>query len=140
MWVVDTCIVLDVATHDQTHGANSADLLNRLLTCSDLGICPITSVELAPAFFGDQKLQQQFLSGIGVAYDLGWTIQDTLVAQAAWTRWRALRQEAPNLPRRPLADVLIGAWASRHLGLVTRNPKDFRSIFPTMPIRVPGVD
>jgi hypothetical protein len=36
-----------------------------------------------------------------------------------------------------MADILIGAFAERFDGLLTRNESDFRSVFPTMPILVP---
>jgi predicted nucleic acid-binding protein len=42
------------------------------------------------------------------------------------------------LARRPLADVLIGAFASRYQGLITRNTDDFASIFPDLKVGVPA--
>jgi len=39
-----------------------------------------------------------------------------------------------QLPKRPIADVLIGAFALRFQGLLTRNLQDFRPLFPTLAI------
>lgn len=36
--------------------------------------------------------------------------------------------------KRPIADILIGAFAVRHDGLITRNPDNFRPWFPQMKI------
>ena len=139
-WVVDTCVVLDVLEQDAQHGPSSAEQLDRIGAVQGLVICPITAIELAPAFGADQQRQQYFLSQLGIAGDLGWLHHDTITAQVAWTRWRIRRKEDPTLPRRPVSDVLIGAWASRHRGLITRNPQDFRVIFPDLTLLVPGAE
>lgn len=39
--------------------------------------------------------------------------------------------------KKPIADVLIGALALRHDGLVTRNPADFRRHYPSLRIVEP---
>ncbi|MCX6539760.1 MAG: hypothetical protein NT151_12625 [Acidobacteria bacterium] len=41
------------------------------------------------------------------------------------------------MPRRPVADVLIGAFASTRQGLLTRNPTDFAPVFPSLTIVTP---
>jgi len=66
-----------------------------------------------------------------------WTWQDTIAAHRAWEAHVAGRR-ARSAPRRPIADVLIGAFAGRFDGLVTRNAKDFRRVFPSLPIAEPG--
>ena len=38
---------------------------------------------------------------------------------------------------RLLADILIGAFAMRFDGILTRNQADFRRAFPTLPITAP---
>jgi hypothetical protein len=40
-------------------------------------------------------------------------------------------------PKRPLADILIGAFASRCDGILTRNEGDFRQVFPSLVIAAP---
>jgi hypothetical protein len=48
-WVVDTCVVIDVLENDPDFGLRSARLLEERLA-EGLAICPVTHVELAPAF------------------------------------------------------------------------------------------
>jgi len=72
----------------------------------------------------------------GIQDSFGWTFADTEVAHDAWTRQVAARRER-RLPKRPVADILIGAFASRFDGLVTRNPEDFRALFPHLPLLDP---
>ena len=36
--------------------------------------------------------------------------------------------------KRPIADVMIGAYALEKGGLITRNEEDFRSLYPTLRI------
>ena len=36
-----------------------------------------------------------------------------------------------------VADILIGAFASRRNGILTRNASDFRTVFPTLAIAAP---
>ena len=38
-------------------------------------------------------------------------------------------------PRRPIADILIGAFALNRRGLVTRNGADFRRWYPKLAVR-----
>ncbi len=42
-----------------------------------------------------------------------------------------------NAPKRPLADILIGAFASRFDGILTRNEADFKTVFPSLAITAP---
>lgn len=82
-------------------------------------MCPVTYVELAPAFDGDAGLPGAFLSAVGASWHEPLTWQGTAVAQGAWTRY-IRRRRREGLRRRPIADVLIGAFACRDAGLVTR--------------------
>ena len=59
-WVVDTCVLLDIHCADPHFAQSSADCLTQHLS-DGLVISPITYVELAPAFAGNMKLQEQFL-------------------------------------------------------------------------------
>ena len=135
-WVVDTCIVIDVLRKDPLHGVASARLLNEL-SSEGLVLCPVCFVELAPAFLGDIHRQQHFLDSIGIDYEQSaWTREDTLTAHAAWHRHTVARRMKASA-KRPVADVLIGAFAMRHTGLLTRSSSDFGKIFPELAIRTP---
>jgi predicted nucleic acid-binding protein len=131
-WVVDTGMLIDVLDDDPRFGRASALTLDSY-AAEGLIICPLTYAELSPAFQGDTALQDEFLDGVGVDFRQDWTWADTLLAHRAWHRY-IHRKRRRSLPRRPIADVLIGAFASRFQGLLTRNAGDFASLFPDLPL------
>ena len=65
-----------------------------------------------------------------------WTAADTRAARRAWHEYVTRRRASPT-PKRPLADVLIGALALRFDGILTRNEADFRQLFPTLKVLTP---
>ncbi len=134
-WIVDTCVVIDLFENDPDFGLRSAQLLEAQLS-EGLAICPVTQIELAPAFEGDLAAQKTFLNQAGIHHHLGWTIADTEAAHRAWQLHIAARR-AGTLPKRPIADILIGAFAANRRGLITRNPGDFRPNFPNLIILEP---
>ena len=133
--MVDTCLLIDVAEADPKFGVASAKLLD-LKRADGLTICPVTYIELAPVFNGDQAAQNEFLFNLGLSWPEPWTQSDTEEAHRAWHRYVAARRTA-RVPKRPLADILIGAFASRCDGILTRNESDFRTVFPKLVIAVP---
>ncbi len=135
-WVVDTCTLIDILEDDPQFGELSADALD---SCIDDGllVCPVTYAELAPAFEGNLTLQDEFLDGAGVDYREDWVWLDTLKAHAAWQAHIQRRRDGQTV-KRPLADILVGSFALRFQGLITRNPKDFRTAFPSLELHVPG--
>lgn len=135
MWVVDTCIVLDVFEHDPVFGRPSAELLQKLLP-RGLAVSPVTMVELAAAFGGDLAEQKFFLEQAGVSYDEPWTAADTEQAHAAWNDYVVARRQA-RAGKRPVADILMGGFAMNRTGLVTRNPRDFSRWFPRLKLQEP---
>ena len=134
-WVVDTCVVIDVLENDPVFGRTSADLLQKSLR-SGLCICPVTMVELSPAFAGSLELQKHFLEQADIDFTQGWTLADTEYAHRAWNAYVQARR-ASDTPKRPLADLLIVAFACRYQGLITRNPADFRRWFAKLRVRQP---
>lgn len=135
-WVVDTCMLIDILEDDPEFGFTSALSLDAH-AADGLVLCPMTYVELAPAFNGDQGLQDEFLMGIGVDFRQDWLWEDSVRAFDAWNAF-IQKKRARLVPKRPLADILIGAFASRYEGLLTRNPDDFRPAFPDLMLRVPS--
>jgi predicted nucleic acid-binding protein len=134
-WVVDTCVLLDVLEGDPEFGEASARALDRLAE-DGLTICPITYTELAPAFEGNLLVQDEFLSEVGVDFRQDWLWEDTIRSNEAW-HGLVQRKRKVLTPKRPIADVLIGSFASRHQGLITRNQSDFAAILPSLPIQNP---
>lgn len=129
-WTVDTCILIDVLDYDAEYGERSAELLEGKYK-EGLIICPISYIELAPAFLGDTSKQNEFLDGVGVHYNTDWTMADTLLAHKAWNRYIE-QKRAQQTAKRPIADILIGAFATRHGGILTRNIQDFARLFPAL--------
>ena len=135
MWVVDTCVVLDVFEHDPRFGVISAKLLERLLD-DGLAVSPITFVELSAAFDGNLAEQKRFLEQAGISHAESWTVADCEAAHHAWNAYVQSRRAA-RIPKRPIADILIGGFAMNRQGLITRNSADFRRWFPKLSIREP---
>jgi len=134
-WVVDTCILLDIGLDDPTHASGSESLLDAKLA-EGLLVCPVTFVELAPVFSGQIEALEEFLFQLGVDHQEGWMPTDTVNACQAWTR-HVQKRRIHQTARRPIADVLIGAFALRHQGLLTRNAGDFRKLFPSLDLIEP---
>ena len=132
MLVVDTCVILDILDQHPVFGEKSALALNSILDDS-LTIAPITYVELAPAFNGDVYAQNEFLDELWISYDFGGNKEAVLAAHKAWYE-HVLRKRAGDVKKRPIADVMIGAYALEKGGLITRNEEDFRSLYPSLRI------
>lgn len=135
MWVIDTCVVLDLFMEDRRYGEVSAAMLQGLRG-DGLTISPCTMIELGPAFGGDLAGQKYFLSESGISFLDAQTPADTEAAHAAWYAY-VLARRGEGVPKRPLADLLIGGFAANRSGLVTRNPKDFERWFPDLKILDP---
>ena len=134
-WVVDSNLLLDVALNDRNFQIASTALLRKRRR-RGLLVCPITIVEIAPSFAGDAAEVQNFLDGLGVDGAEAWTRQDTAAAAVAWAR-HVSRRRGQAVAKRPIGDVLIGAFAERFDGLLTRNAADFRALFPNLKIEAP---
>jgi len=134
-WVADSCILLDIALRDPEFGLPSALLLDELRK-DGLVVCPISTVEIAPQFGGQLQNVREFLGLMGVNLAVPWREVDTENAAAGWTRY-VQQKRAGAAGKRPIADLLIGGFACRFQGLVTRNPQHFRPFFAELPIRQP---
>lgn len=131
-WVVDTCVIIDVLCGDGAFSTKSADALDAKRG-DGLAIAPITYVELAPSFGGDANEQDVVLAGLGINVDFGGSRGTVLEAHRAWYE-HVQRKRAGAVAKRPIADVLIGAYAMQNGGLITRNETDFRLLYPNLAI------
>lgn len=130
MFVVDTCVLVDIADDDPEFGLSSATCLAGHLT-TGLTISPVTYVELAPAFDSSPRLLDEFLEGVGIAVVADFNADDRRNAFVAWAS-HVSKRHARQVPKRPIADVLIGALGLRFSGLITRNVADFARLFPKL--------
>ncbi len=134
-WVIDTSVILDlVVAQSPWRGAALACLLQHL--SDGLCVCPVTFVEVGPAFGGDPNAADAFLQVIPVSTNQPWTKADTYLAHRLWSNHQA-RRKTLQMPKRPVADVLIASFASRFQGIITRNGADFRNIAPALNVIEP---
>ncbi|MEQ2010428.1 MAG: type II toxin-antitoxin system VapC family toxin [Limisphaerales bacterium] len=134
-WVVDTCLLIDISDADPNFAAGSAALLSAK-RIEGLVVAPVTYVELAPVFAGDVARQELFLHHLQVSWSQAWNRAETLAAHAGWHRYVQAKRLL-RTPKRPMADILIGGFAERFDGLLTRNETEFRSVFPNLRLVVP---
>jgi predicted nucleic acid-binding protein len=134
-WVVDTCLLLDIGLDDPEFAEGSENLVLQLSSFGVV-ISPVTFVELAPAFGGNMEALKKFLVGLGIDFEEIWDVSDTENAATAWAN-HILKRRAGGGLKRPVADVLIGSFALRFEGLLTRNAKDFRNLFPNLSVVEP---
>jgi predicted nucleic acid-binding protein len=139
-WVVDTCDLLDILEDDPAFGLASARCLKARLN-EGLLACPVTLLELAPAFLGDLGAQREFLAQCGVSDSEDFTMADIRIGYSPWNDHIVAkrRRKSSKLPKRPIADIMIGAFACRFDGLITRNGSDFQPWFPELAILDPMV-
>ena len=134
-WVVDTCVLIDVLEDDPDFGRASALCLRKYLN-EGLVLSPVSMIELSPAFEGDLSKQKEFLSLCGVNFEHTSEGLDVVRAHAAWNHY-IQKKRLKVAPKRPVADIMIGAFSMRFDGLITRNPKDFKPWFPDLKLIVP---
>ena len=128
-WVVDTSVVVDLITGDPLFEPASTACLQAHLN-DGLAVSPVTFVELGPTFSGDDVAAEAFLKSSHIGTMEFWTPADTLLAHRLWHQFQQKRRQL-QVVKRPVADVLIAAFAERFQGIITRNASDFRNILPT---------
>ena len=128
-WVIDTCVLLDILDEIPPYAEAAAEALDEKAVEGELTVAPITYVELSPAFNGDRAMQDLFLRNVGVNIDFGGNAAAVFTAHKAWYE-HILRKRSGTEKKRPIADVMIGAFAMRKGGLITRNEADFKTLYP----------
>ena len=135
-WIVDTCVLIDIALADPKFGESSMRSLERH-SGEGLAISPVSLIEIAPVFDGKIEELNEFIDFLGLNPFWSWQSTETTRAIKGWSDYvlerRKIRQD-----KRVIADFLIGAFAERHGGLITRNPKDFKAYFPKLKIVDPS--
>jgi hypothetical protein len=134
-WVVDTSVILDLIVADSSNRTASAACLREHLA-DGLCVRPVTFVEVAPAFGGDPQVAASFFESISITISEPWSRADTDAAHRLWNDHQ-VRRRTTHVAKRPVADILIAAFAGRFQGIITRNARDFRNIDPELPIVEP---
>jgi predicted nucleic acid-binding protein len=134
-WVVDTVVVVDLVTGDPLFEPASTACLQAHLS-DELVISPVTFVELGPSFSGDDAAAEAFLKSCHIGTTEFWSAADTLLAHRLWHQYQ-VRRKQQQVVKRPVADVLIAAFAERFQGIITRNASDFRNILPNLVVVEP---
>ena len=132
IWVIDTCILVDILKADPIFSLPSSRALQSKMD-DVLVIAPITYVELAPAFNGDITAQDEFLTALWIQCEFEGNREAVLAAHKSWYE-HILRKRSGVEGKRPIADVMIGAYAVSKGGLITRNEADFRRLYPTLEV------
>jgi len=135
-YVVDTCVLLDVFGGVEPFASRSADALDAHQS-DGLVIAPITYVELAPAFRGNLDDLDDFLWRMGIRIAVDEPMSRLRSAAKMWARHVELKRKG-EVMKRPMADLLIGTCAMSYQGLITRNGKDFVSVFPSLMVIEPS--
>jgi predicted nucleic acid-binding protein len=129
--IVDTNILLDIYTQDQTWEERSAAAIASAADVAVLVINPIIYAELS---VGIEKIEEldQFLGADFRRDPLPW--EAAFVAGKAFLAYR----RRGGLKTAPLPDFYIGAHAAvQSMKILTRDPKRYTSYFPTVTIIEP---
>ena len=127
--VVDSNVILDVATDDPNWGAWSADNLEKLADEAILVINPLIYAEVSVGFQRIEELEQLLGDELFHREPLPWAAG--FLAGKAFLTYR--RQTGTR--RSPLPDFYIGAHAAvRDYRLLTRDRSRYETYFPSIDV------
>jgi hypothetical protein len=130
--LVDSIVLLDVITGDEEWVDWSASALARAADTSRLIINPIVYAEVAARFERIEDLEDALPADYYERHALPW--EAAFLAGRCFVRYR----RRGGARRSPLPDFYIGAHAAiEGLTLLTRDPKRYRTYFPTLRILSP---
>ena len=130
--LVDSSVILDVVTHDPRWAAASARALSDAADRAPLIVNPLVYAEVSVGFDTIEALEEAVPAAFFRREPLPW--EAAFLAGKCFVRYR--RRGGGR--RSPLPDLYIGAHAAvRRYELLTRDPKRFRSYFPTVKLLLP---
>jgi predicted nucleic acid-binding protein len=132
-WVlVDSDVILDVATEDPTWFEWSAGELARAANSSRLAINPLIYAEVSIGFERIEDLDRALPSDVFARLPLPWAA--AFLAGKCYLAYRRRGGERTS----PLPDFFIGAHAAvEAMALLTRDPKPYRSYLPGLRLIAP---
>lgn len=133
MVLVDTNVLLDIATRDPNWFGWSSAQLAPLINAREAAINPVIYAELAPCYRDQRDLDLNLLP----ATDFKRLALPYSAAFPAARAFAAYRQGGGSRTS-PLPDFFIGAHAEAedHI-LLTRDPQRYRTYFPTVKLLAP---
>ncbi|MEU7880619.1 type II toxin-antitoxin system VapC family toxin [Microbispora bryophytorum] len=130
--LVDSCVLLDVATDDPKWAAWSADALARTLDEGRLILNPVVYSEVSVGFASIESLDEALPPEDYEREDV--PFEAAFLAGKAFLAYRRRGGEK----RSPLPDFFIGAHAAvRNYRLLTRDTARYRTYFPTVELIAP---
>lgn len=130
--LVDSNVLLDVITEDDEWMDWSAAALSRAANVSRLAVNPIVYAEVAARFARIEELEDALPPDYYQRLALPW--EAAFLAGQCFVKYR--RQGGSR--RSPMPDFYIGAHAAVHdMTILTRDPRRYRSYFPTLRIIAP---
>jgi predicted nucleic acid-binding protein len=133
MVLIDTNVLLDIATRDPQWFAWSSSKLGRLVNRRQAAINPVIYTELAHCFHDERELDLNLLPPA----DFKRLPLPYAVAFPAARAYAAYRR-AGGTRTAPLPDFFIGAHAeAAGLAILTRDPIRYRTYFPTVKLIAP---
>jgi predicted nucleic acid-binding protein len=130
--LVDTNVLLDVATEDGQWGEWSAARLREAANGDGLAINPIIYAELSVHYDAIEALEDALSPHSFARLTLPW--EAAFVAGKAYRRYRS----RGGAKRSPLPDFYIGAHAAvENLTLLTRDTRRYREYFPKLRLVTP---
>jgi len=130
--LVDSNVILDIVTGDETWLDWSASALARAADVSRLVINPIVYAEVAAGFARIEALEDALPSDYYERRPLPW--EAAFLAGQCFVKYR----RRGGSRRSPMPDFYIGAHAAvEGLTLLTRDPRRYRTYFPTVRVIAP---
>lgn len=130
--LVDSNVILDVATDDPEWGAWSGEALAREADESTLAINPLIFAEISAGFETIEELEELVPARAFRRLDLPY--EAAFLAAKAFVAYRRRGGQRSA----PLADFYIGAHAAvAGLRLLTRDARRYRTYFPGVPLISP---
>jgi hypothetical protein len=133
VFLVDTNVLIDVATLNPAWFTWSSRALADAMRLGDVGIDPIVYAEMAAAYDTvealDDALRSLGVSRLALPFEAGFLASRAFLAH----------RKAGGARTAPLPDFFIGAHAAvAGLALVTRDPRRIRRYFPRVELVTPA--
>lgn len=130
--LVDSNVILDLVTNDSKWGAWSAEALSKAADESALALNPLIFAEVSIGFATVEEVEQLLPAAEFERLELPY--EAAFLAGKAFLAYR--RRGGSRVA--PLADFYIGAHAAvAGLRLLTRDPRRYRTYFPTVKLIAP---